>query len=180
MGNIEERLKKIFFNDYRESFFEKYYYIKSHNNIKSKIYRYKLHKIQEKFNSGISLCSNIKGKIVLPHGLNGIFISQGATIGKNCVIFHQVTIGSNTLKDSKNKGAPTIGDNCYIGVGAKIIGNVTIGKNVRIGANCVVTKDIPDNATVVLGENRIIFHDTPRNNKFYEYNIEMMKNENLD
>ena len=157
------------------SFFEKYYYIKSHNNTKSKIYKYKLYKIQEKFNSGISLESDIKGEVVLPHGLNGIFISQGAVIGENCVIFHQVTIGSNTLKDSKNQGAPIIGNNCFIGVGAKIIGNVTIGNNVRIGANCVVTKDVPDNATVVLGENRIILHNTPRDNKFYEYNLKDIK-----
>ena len=168
-------LKKLFFRDYKEIFFEKYYYIKSHNNMKAKIYKYNLYKIQEKFNSGISLDSDIKGKIVLPHGLSGIFISQGAVIGKNCVIFHQVTIGSNTLKDSKKIGAPVVGDNCYIGVGAKIIGNIKIGNNVRIGANCVVTKDVPDNATVVLGENRTILHDTPRDNKFYEYNNKNIK-----
>ena len=125
--------------------------------------------MQQKFNSGISLSSDIKGPLTLPHGLTGIFISRGAVIGKECVIFHQVTIGSNTLKDTKRKGAPKIGNNCYIGVGAKIIGDVTIGDNVRIGANCVVTKDVPDNATVVLGENRIILHDKPRDNKFYEY-----------
>src|SRR5690554_3855970 len=57
-----------------------------------------------------------------PHGFSGIFISAGAKIGKECVIFHHVTIGSNTLPGSKGYGAPTIGDNCYIGAGAKIIG----------------------------------------------------------
>ena len=92
----------------------------------------------------------------MPHGLNGIFISDGATIGKNCVIFHQVTIGSNTLEDSKGRGAPTIGDNVYIGAGAKIIGRVKIGNNVRIGANCVVVENIPDNCVVVLNKPRIL------------------------
>lgn len=29
----------------------------------------------------------------LPHGLNGIIVSHNAVIGKNCTIFHQVTIG---------------------------------------------------------------------------------------
>lgn len=43
----------------------------------------------------------------------------------------------------------TIGDNCYIGTGATILGPVTIGNNVTIGAGAVVTKDIPDGATVV-------------------------------
>ena len=67
-----------------------------------------------------------------------------------------MTIGSNTLEDTKKYGSPEIGDNCYIGAGAKIIGNVKIGNNVRIGANAIVTTDIPDNSTVVLEKPRII------------------------
>ena len=94
-----------------------------------------------------------------PHSLFGVFISDLATIGRNCVIFQHVTIGSNSIKDSKGQGAPIIGDNCYIGVGAKIIGNIRIGNNVRIGANCVVTKDVPANHTVVLSSPRLIKRD---------------------
>lgn len=101
-----------------------------------------------------------------PHGLSGIFISYGAKIGRDCTIFHQVTIGSNTLPDSRRQGAPTIGDNVYIGAGAKIIGSVKVGNNVRVGANCVITSDIPDNATVVLNAPRIIIHEAPRDNTF--------------
>ena len=41
-----------------------------------------------------------------------------------------------------------MGDNCYFGLGVKILGSVKIGNNVTIGANAVVTKDIPDNAVV--------------------------------
>ena len=85
-----------------------------------------------------------------PHGLNGIIISKNAKIGANAVIFHQVTIGEG------NGGAPVIGDNCYIGAGAKIIGGIHIGNNVRIGANCIVSVDVPDNATVVMEKPRII------------------------
>lgn len=86
----------------------------------------------------------------LPHGLNGIVISHNSVIGKNCTIFHQVTIGEG------NGGAPVIGDNCLIGAGAKIIGGIHIGNDVRIGANCVVAEDIPDHATVVLEHPRIL------------------------
>jgi serine O-acetyltransferase len=102
-----------------------------------------------------------------PHGLHGIFISGGVVVGRNCVIFQQVTIGSNTLIDSRGLGAPTIGDNCYIGAGAKIIGRVKVGRNVRVGANCVVVRDVPDNSVITLGEPPINIREQPLNNRFY-------------
>lgn len=104
-----------------------------------------------------------------PHGFNGIFVSEGAKIGKNCVIFHQVTIGSNTLPGSPGRGCPTVGDNVYIGCGAKIIGNVHIGDNVRIGANCVVTRDVPANATVVLERPRVLIREDAQDNRFIRH-----------
>lgn len=119
-----------------------------------------------KYNSFLPLNIGFDGKPVFPHGIRGVFISGGAKIGSNCVIFHQVTIGSNTLKDSKHYGAPIIGDNVYIGCGAKIIGNIKVGNNVRIGANCVVQEDIPDNATVVLPKSRIIAKNNIQDNRF--------------
>lgn len=122
------------------------------------------------YNAFIGLNTNIKGAPILPHGLNGIHISDRATIGKDCVIFQQVTIGSNTIKDSKSYGSPNIGDNVYIGAGAKIIGNVHIGNNCRFGANCIVIKDMPDNSTAVLKNIEIILHNNNRDNSFYGIN----------
>ncbi len=77
----------------------------------------------------------------------GIVVNEQSVIGKNCNISHGVTLGQSNR--GKNKGYPILGDNVYIGPGAKIVGAVKIGKNVAIGANCVVTKDIPDNSVVV-------------------------------
>ena len=105
----------------------------------------------------------------LPHGERGIFVSGDARIGKNAIIFQQVTIGSVTLPDSNGLGAPTIGDNCYIGAGAKIVGKVTIGDNVRIGANAVVYEDVPDNSVVVSGAQRTIAKKEPLINRYYTY-----------
>lgn len=116
--------------------------------------------------SWIGHTAQFMGIPCLPHGLAGIFISAEAQLGSNVVIFQQVTIGSNTLKDSRNIGAPKIGDNVYIGSGAKIIGNINIGNNCRIGANAVVYKDLPPNSVAVSSSTRII----PKhklNNKFY-------------
>ena len=145
--------------------------INESKNIFSRTYYKIVHKrLMLKHNSDISFKIPIANKPTFPHGINGIFISRKAIIGKNCTIFHQVTIGSNTLSSSKHCGAPRIGDNVYIGCGAKIIGGVNIGNNVRIGANCVVVEDIPDNSTVVLPKPRIITHDTARDNTFVRIN----------
>lgn len=63
---------------------------------------------------------------------------------------HGVTIGA------EKEQSPILGNNIFIGAGAKIIGGVRIGDNVKIGANAVVVKDVPDNATVVGVPARII------------------------
>lgn len=75
-----------------------------------------------------------------------IRIKRECKIGPNCTILPGVVIGNKHLIGHQEW--ITIGDNCYIGLGAKIFGDVTIGDNVTIGANSVVTKDIPDNAIV--------------------------------
>lgn len=85
-----------------------------------------------------------------PHGIYGIIISCNAKVGKNCRIFHQVTIGTN------GKGDPVIGDNVEIGAGAKVLGPIMVGNNVKIGANVVITRDIPDNSVVKMIEPQII------------------------
>ena len=99
-------------------------------------------------------CAKFATRPYLPHGLNGIIVSNEASIGKECTIYHQVTIGGG------NGGSPTIGDHVEIGAGAKIVGPCHIGNNVHIGAGCVVAIDIPDNCTVVMPKPRIIVKNT--------------------
>ena len=86
----------------------------------------------------------------LPHGLYGIVLSHNVIIGKNCTIYHQVTIGQG------KGGAPVIGDDVIIGAGAKIIGGIRIGNRAKIGAGCVGACDVPDGATVVMDKPRIL------------------------
>jgi serine O-acetyltransferase len=87
----------------------------------------------------------------------GIVVSSGATIGANCNISQGVTIGQ--INRGAKKGTPHIGDNVYIGPGAKVLGHISIGNNVAIGANAVVINDVPDNAVVVGVPARLISHD---------------------
>ena len=152
------RIKKVFWES-----FKKYFTAKS--ALEKRKARLKCSAINHYFGSSIPLNKNIT-PFVTPHSFYGIFISASAKIGKGCTIFQGVTIGSNTLLDSKNAGAPTIGDNVYIGAGAKIIGNVKIGNNVRIGAGCSVTRDVPDNCTVVQAAPAVIQKNSPQNNRW--------------
>lgn len=121
---------------------------------------------QERFGCYIGESAQIASMPIFPHNMYGVFISNMSKIGKNVVIFQQVTIGSNTLKGHKRSGAPTIGNNVYIGAGAKIIGQVTIGDNCRIGANCVVVKDMPPSTTAVAAATRFIESDHELQNVF--------------
>lgn len=82
--------------------------------------------------------------------MNGIIVSYYANIGENCTIMQQVTIAEEHGK------AASIGNNVFIGAGAKIIGGVHIGNNVKIGANAVVVNDVPDDCTAVGVPARII------------------------
>ena len=76
-----------------------------------------------------------------------IVVNGGSVIGKNCNISQGVTIGR--VYRGKLLGCPVIGNNVFIGPGAKILGNVNIGDDAAIGANCVVVDDIPSRAVVV-------------------------------
>ena len=93
--------------------------------------------------------------LVLIHS-QGIVINTTVRAGQNVCIEHQVTIGAEKQK------APILGDNVFIGAGAKILGSVCIGSNVKIGANAVVTKDVPAGATVVGIPARVIKIDGRR------------------
>ena len=109
------------------------------------------------------------GPPCFPHGVFGVFVSGRAQIGRNAVIFQHVTIGSDTLRESRDGGAPILGDNVYVGAGAKVIGNVKIGENCRIGANAVVYTDMPPHSVAVQQPTRIIQkHDL--DNRYFSLN----------
>jgi serine O-acetyltransferase len=89
----------------------------------------------------------------------GLFISHGQNtvlsaerIGANLQVHQGVTVGW----DYRGPRRPIIGDDVFIGAGAKVLGAVTVGNGARIGANAVVMCDVPDGATVVGVPGRIV------------------------
>ena len=101
-----------------------------------------------RFFTGIEIHPGAKigRRFFIDHGM-GIVIGETATIGDDCTMYHNATLGG-TGKD-KYKRHPDIGNNVMIGCGAKVLGPIKVGDNVKVGANSIVLKDIPDNVTVV-------------------------------
>lgn len=95
-----------------------------------------LHVTIEATDIGPGLC------LIHPHC---IIIGSGVKIGRDCLIFHEVTVGTNVGTD----GVPTIGDGVDLYAGARVLGPVTIGDGAMVGANCVITRDVPPRSAVL-------------------------------
>lgn len=93
--------------------------------------------------------------LFIDHGM-GVVIGETAEVGDNVTLYQGVTLGG-TGKE-KGKRHPTIGNNVFIGSGAKILGSIKVGDNVKIGAGSVVTKPVPNDSTVVGVPGRIVVH----------------------
>lgn len=83
---------------------------------------------------------NIGWNLFIQHGFSTMLSAK--SIGQNCHINQQVTIGYNYGY------SPTIGNGVSIFAGAIIIGDVKIGDNAIIGAGAVVVKDVEAGAIV--------------------------------
>jgi serine O-acetyltransferase len=73
----------------------------------------------------------------------GVVINSAARGGKNVWLESGVVIGDNRGR------CPQLGDDIFIGSGAKVIGGVTLGSGSRVGANAVVLHDVAAGQTVV-------------------------------
>lgn len=102
-------------------------------------YRYRLKKLGSRL--GFSIPPNVFGPGLCIAHIGPIIVNSAARIGANCRIHVCVNIGTAAGYEFK---APKIGNNCYIGPGVKMYGDIEIGDNVAFGANAVVNKSFPD------------------------------------
>lgn len=111
-----------------------------------------------RFFTGIEIhpAAKIEAGVFIDHGA-GVVIGETAFVGSGTVLYHGATLGGTGKQ--KGKRHPTVGRNCVISAGAKVLGNVTIGDGAKIGAGAVVLTDVPPNATAVGVPARIIIKD---------------------
>lgn len=90
----------------------------------------------------VPINTRIGGGLMMPHP-NGIVIHPEVTIGPNCFILQQVTLGLG------RGGVPSIGADVNIGAGAKVLGGIQVGDHAVIAAMAVVTHNVPERAMMM-------------------------------
>ena len=90
---------------------------------------------------GVTIPKNVFGPGLCLVHRGTVVVNPAVRVGANCRIHPSTSIGDYN-------GTPVLGDNVYVGPGAKLYGDITIGNNVAIGANAVVNSSFPDNCTI--------------------------------
>lgn len=106
-------------------------------------YRY----YKKRLKLGFSIPLNVFGPGLSIAHYGTIVVNGNAKIGKNCRIQECTTIGAT----NGSKKAPILGDNIFIGSGARIIGQIRIANDIAIGANSFVNKNFNENGITIAG-----------------------------
>ncbi|MFT6984899.1 MAG: serine O-acetyltransferase [Psychromonas sp.] len=109
--------------------------------------RWQLKKRQLALKLGFDIPENVFGAGLCINHFGNLIVNNQAKIGMWCDIHQGVNIGANNSNDNKVL-VPTVGDNVWIGPGAKLFGDILIGNHVAIGANAVVNKTFSDDITL--------------------------------
>lgn len=102
---------------------------------------------KESLRLGFSIPENVFGPGLAIVHYGTIIVNPNARIGKNCRIHADVNIGAS----GGDFRAPEIGNNVYIGPGAKIYGDIKIADNIAIGANSCVNKSFLESDIMIAG-----------------------------
>ncbi|MEM7127649.1 MAG: serine acetyltransferase [Chloroflexota bacterium] len=94
------------------------------------------------FRFGMEIWGEIGGGLYIAHTSGTVIAVE--RMGENCSVIASATIGM------RNEYAfPVIGDNVFIGAGARVLGEIHIGDDAKIGANAVVVHNVASQSTVV-------------------------------
>ena len=121
-------------------------YYKNRNKLLYLYYGYRLSRLQYKYGFQIPPGAKIGKGLYIGH-FGSLIVNSGAVIGDNVNLSPNVVIGQQNR--GEKKGAPTIGNNVWIGSGAVIVGKVNIGDDVLIAPNAYVNFDVPAHSIVI-------------------------------
>lgn len=107
----------------------------------------------EKFGVDIHPAVSIGYGFMIDHA-TGVVIGETSSIGNNCTIYHNVTLGG-TGKISSDRH-PKIESNIIIGCGSILLGNIKIGSGTKIGAGSIVVESSEPNSVIIGNKSKII------------------------
>lgn len=84
--------------------------------------------------------------ISFPHP-SSIVIGADVSMGENCVVYQNVTIGGARRGADRDNKYPQIGSDCILYAGSKILGGITLADGTKVGANAVLLQSTEANAT---------------------------------
>jgi serine O-acetyltransferase len=116
-------------------------------------YRYFLRRYRIKYGIHIAAQTQIGRGLHIYHN-GGIVINPEVSIGENCSLGSNITIGQ--ANRGSRKGNPTMGNRVFVGSGAVVVGKVLIGDNVLIAPNAFVNFDVPSDSLVIGNPAKII------------------------
>ena len=151
--NIRSRLDNLIKVNYIFKFQKKLRRIEYYKNCKTDkfskiryvVMKFRFVKLSRKL--GFSIPENVFGPGLAIVHYGTIVVNSKAKIGANCRLHPSTCIGAS----GGSSKAPLIGDNVYIGPGAKIFGPIKIGDFTAIGANAVVNKSFPKGSCTIAG-----------------------------
>lgn len=110
---------------------------------------------------GFSIPINVFGPGLSIAHYGTIVVNGNARIGRNCRIQEDVTIGAT----SGHTEAPQLGDNVFIGSGARLFGSIRIADDIAIGGGSVVTHSFTEPGVTIAGvpAKKISDHDSHSN-----------------
>ncbi len=152
-SSMKMKLKRLLFPNYVWNFQKclrkAEYYQNSKSGLLSKIIfaitmkRYALLSVK----LGFDIPLNTFGPgLSIPH-YGTIVVNHNVRVGANCRLHVCTNIGASAGVDK----APQLGDNCYIGPGAKLYGDISLPDNVIIGANSTVNKTFTESGISIAG-----------------------------
>jgi len=134
--------------------------------------------------------ARIGKRFFIDHGM-GVVIGETAEIGDDVMMYHGVTLGGHGwwVDQKGQKRHPTIGNNCILGLGCKVLGPVTVGDNSKIGADAIVIHDVPKDSLIVgplgkyvMRQGRKITKErmfAPSDPEFYQGSVENVQKKTL-
>jgi serine O-acetyltransferase len=96
------------------------------------------------FNSSLPYTAAIGEGSRCAYGGMCVVIHADAKIGRGVTLGQCITVGGR----SRHPQAPEIGDDVYIGAGARVLGPIRVGSGSIIAPNAVVIHDVPPRSIV--------------------------------